>query len=134
VVAIFCNRLLKNEALTIFGDGEQTRDYVFVRDVVAANMLASKLDMPTAAGLDTRAFNVGTGVGTSVIGLASALEKVAHRAPGRDHKPERPGELRQSTLDASLIRSRGWAPAFTLEQGLKETYDHIAAQGAKPSA
>jgi len=134
VVAIFCNRLLKDEALTIFGDGAQTRDYVFVRDVVAANMLASNLAMPEAVGLDSRAFNVGTGVGTSVNQLASALEKVSGRAPGRDHKPERPGELRHSTLDAGLLRSRGWAPAFTLEQGLKETFDHIAAQRAGASA
>lgn len=131
VVAIFCNRLLKSEGLTIFGDGEQTRDYVFVRDVVAANMLATDADMGELAGLDSRAFNVGTGIGTSVNRLAGVLEKVSGRAPGREHKPERPGELRHSTLDASLLRSRGWAPAFTLEQGLRETYDHIAAQTAK---
>jgi UDP-glucose 4-epimerase len=130
VVAIFCNRLLSGEQLTIFGDGEQTRDYVFVRDVVAANMLASTVAMGDGVGLDARAFNVGTGVGTSVNRLASALEGVAGRVPGRDHKPERPGELRHSTLEASLIRSRGWAPAFTLEQGLRETYDHIAAKRA----
>jgi UDP-glucose 4-epimerase len=131
VVAIFCNRLLGNQPLTIFGDGEQTRDYVFVRDVVAANMLASSLPMGTEKGLDARAFNVGTGVGTSVNRLATVLETVADRAPGREHKPERPGELRQSTLDNTLIRSRGWAPAFTLEQGLRETYEHIAATRAK---
>ena len=130
VVAIFCNRLLSNQALTIFGDGEQTRDYVFVRDVVAANMLASTLPMGTEKGLDARAFNVGTGVGTSVNRLASVLESVAGRAPGREHKPERPGELRHSTLDNALFRSRGWAPAFTLEQGLRETYEHIAATRA----
>ena len=130
VVAIFCNRLLSGEQLTIFGDGEQTRDYVFVRDVVVANMLASTVAMGDGVGLDARAFNVGTGVGTSVNRLAGALEAVAGRAPGRDHKPERPGELRHSTLEASLIRSRGWAPAFTLEQGLRETYDHIAAKRA----
>ncbi|MSR21416.1 MAG: NAD-dependent epimerase/dehydratase family protein [Gemmatimonadetes bacterium] len=130
VVAIFCNRLLSGEQLTIFGDGEQTRDHVFVRDVVAANMLASSIDMGNGVGLDARAFNVGTGVGTSVNRLAGALEAVAGRAPGRDYKPERPGELRHSTLEASLLRSRGWSPAFTLEQGLRETYDHIAAKRA----
>jgi UDP-glucose 4-epimerase len=139
VVAIFCNRLLSNQALTIFGDGEQTRDYVFVKDVVAANMLASALPMEstlkstkgTNGGLDARAFNVGTGVATSVNRLASVLESVAGRAPGREHKAERPGELRHSTLDTTLLRSRGWAPAFTLEQGLRETYDHIAAARAR---
>jgi UDP-glucose 4-epimerase len=130
VVAIFCNRLLSEQPLTIFGDGEQTRDYVFVRDVVAANMLASNLPMGNGIGLDQRAFNVGTGVGTSVNRLAGALEAIAKRTPGREYKPERPGELRHSTLEASLLRSRGWAPAYTLEQGLRETYDHIAARGA----
>jgi len=134
VVAIFCNRLQSGEPLTIFGDGEQTRDYVFVRDVVAANMLASNVVMGDGVGLDARAFNVGTGVGTSVNRLAGALETIAGRAPGRDHKPERPGELRHSTLEASLLRSRGWAPAFTLEQGLRETYDHIAAKRAGAKA
>jgi UDP-glucose 4-epimerase len=128
VVAIFCTRLLNGEPLTIFGDGEQTRDYVFVRDVVAANMLASDVSMGDGAGLDARAFNVGTGVGTSVNRLADVLESIAGSVPGRDPKPERPGELRHSTLNAEVLRSRGWAPAFTLEQGLRETYEYIQKQ------
>jgi len=128
VVAIFCTRLLNGEPLTIFGDGEQTRDYVFVRDVVTANMLASDVAMGDGAGLDARAFNVGTGVGTSVNGLADVLESIAGVAPGRDPKPERPGELRHSTLNADVLRSHGWAPAFTLEQGLRETYEFIQKQ------
>jgi len=128
VVAIFCNRLLSNEALTIFGDGEQTRDYVYVKDVVAANMLASSVDMGDGQGLDSRAFNVGTGVGTSVVGLADVLEGISGNTLPRNHETERPGELRHSTLDSGLIRSRGWSPSFTLEQGLRETYEHIARQ------
>lgn len=128
VVAIFSSRLLDGEPLTIFGDGEQTRDYVFVRDVVAANMRVSGLELGDGGGLDTFAFNVGTGVGTSVNGLADVLERVAGRRPGREHKPARPGEVQQSALDASKIRSHGWCPAFTLEEGLRETYEHIAAQ------
>jgi UDP-glucose 4-epimerase len=130
VVAIFCNRLLGGEALTIFGDGEQTRDYVFVRDVVSANMFVSDATMPEGDGLDARAFNVGTGVGTSVNRLADVLEGIAGDVPGREHRPERPGELRHSTLDAGLLRSRGWAPAFTLQEGLRETYEHIANKSA----
>jgi len=128
VVAIFCNRLLSGTALTIFGDGEQTRDYVFVRDVVSANMLASDVSLADGGGLDARAFNVGTGVATSVNRLAEVLESIAGAAPGRDRQPERPGELRHSTLDNAWIRSQGWAPAFTLEQGLRETFEHIAKQ------
>ncbi len=131
VVAIFCTRLLDGQPLTIFGDGEQTRDYVYVKDVVAANMLASDADMGVGTGLDSRAFNVGTGVGTSVLQLAGALEGIAGADTPRDHAPARPGELQHSTLDSGLIRSRGWSPAFTLEQGLRETYDHIANQKAE---
>jgi len=128
VVAIFCTRLQSGQPLTIFGDGEQTRDYVYVKDVVAANMLASGADMGDGQGLDSRAFNVGTGVGTSVLQLAAALEGVAGTSLPRNHEAGRPGELRHSTLDSGLIRSHGWEPGFTLEQGLRETYEYIANQ------
>ena len=125
VVAIFSTRLLDGTALTVFGDGEQTRDYVFVRDVVSANMLVSDLELPTSGDLDDRAFNVGTGVGTSVIGLAEVLESVASVQPGRHHEGERAGELRHSTLNTNKLRAHGWAPTFSLEQGLQETYSFI---------
>ena len=128
VVAIFCSRLLDGVPLTIFGDGEQTRDYVYVKDVVAANMLAAHVEMGEGTGLDARAFNVGTGVGTSVLRLAEVLEGISGESLPRNHEAARPGELRHSTLDSGLIRSRGWAPAFTLEQGLRETYEYIANQ------
>jgi len=127
VVAIFCNRLLGGEPLAIFGDGEQTRDYVFVRDVVSANMLVSDLPVGGDEGLDSFAFNVGTGAGTSVKALADALEHVAGRRPGREFRPARAGELQHSTLDTARLRARGWRPAFTLEEGLRQTYEHIAA-------
>lgn len=128
VVAIFCNRLLSGEPLTIFGDGEQTRDYVFVRDVVSANMVASGLPVGGGEGLDAFAFNVGTGTPTSVIGLADALERVSGRSVERHFKPARPGELQHSTLNTASLRSRGWQPAFSLEEGLRETYEYIASQ------
>jgi UDP-glucose 4-epimerase len=131
VVAIFCNRLQSGERLTVFGDGEQTRDYVYVRDVVAASMAVSDLDLEEGEGLDSRAFNVGTGIGTSVNQLADVLEKIAGSSQPRDYQAERPGELRHSTLDASLLRSRGWSPAFTLEEGLRETYEFIAEKRAQ---
>ena len=130
VVAIFCSRLLDGESLTIFGDGEQTRDYVYVKDVVAANMLASEVEMGDGHGLDARAFNVGTGAGTSVLRLADVLQEVAGSTQARTHESERPGELRNSTLNSGLIQSHGWAPSFTLEQGLRETFEYIANQRA----
>lgn len=126
VVAIFCTRLLDDQALTIFGDGEQTRDYVFVKDVVSANMRVSELELADDGGLDAFAFNVGTGVGTSVNELADTLEEAVDRRPGREHRPARPGELLKSTLDPSRIRSYGWSPAHTLAEGLRQTYRHIA--------
>lgn len=126
VVAIFCNRLLAGQGITVFGDGEQTRDYVFVKDVVAANLLVSDLDLPGGGGPDAVAFNVGTGVETSVNRLADVLEGVAGHRPGRDYRSARPGELRRSCLDAGKIRSRGWSTQWTLEEGLRETYEYIA--------
>jgi UDP-glucose 4-epimerase len=130
VVAIFSSRLLAGEALTIFGDGEQTRDYTFVRDVVAANMTVSELDISAltahaGGSLDAVAFNVGTGNGVSVNELARALEGVAGARPGRNHEPARPGELRHSRLDTRRIQTLGWTSAWTLEEGLQETYQHI---------
>jgi nucleoside-diphosphate-sugar epimerase len=77
VVAIFSTRLVEERPITIFGDGEQTRDYVYVGDVVAANMLVSDLDLPRATSLDDRGFNVGTGVETSVNDLARILTDAA---------------------------------------------------------
>jgi UDP-glucose 4-epimerase len=128
VVAIFSNRLLAGTPLTIFGDGEQTRDYVFVGDVVAANLAAADMKLPDApADLDAVAFNVGTGIETSVNRLAEVLEKIAGTAPGRDYREARPGELRYSALDAAQLRARGWQPVRALERGLEETYRHIAA-------
>jgi len=134
VVAIFSTRLLDQEPLTIFGDGEQTRDYVFVRDVVSANMLASDVQLAGGSGLDAAGLNVATGVGTSVNGLADAMERVSGTCPGRESRPARPGELLHSTLDTSRLRSLGWSPAFTLEEGLEETYQHIAAQREEATA
>jgi len=133
VVAIFCSRLLSGTPLTIFGDGEQTRDYVFVRDVVGANMVASEMPIENdpedgVTGLDRVAFNVGRGQGTSVNRLADILEEAAGTLPGRVYEDARPGELRHSMLDARRMRARGWACKWSLEEGLRETFEHIARE------
>ena len=128
VVAIFCDRLLERRPLAIYGDGEQTRDYVFVRDVVAANLFLTDLPLDGAGpDLDEVAFNVGTGVGTSVNLLAEMLEGAAGVRPGRLHADARPGELRHSTLDTTRLARRGWAPSHALQEGLLITYRHIAS-------
>lgn len=127
VVAIFGNRILDGEALTVFGDGEQTRDYVYVGDVVAANLTATAADLPPAGSLDDRAFNVGTGIETSVNALAAAVMRAAGATVGARHAPPRPGELERSCLDAGRLRSLGWRPQVGLEDGLARTLRHMAA-------
>ena len=126
VVAIFCNRLQSGEELTIYGDGEQTRDYVYVKDVVSANVRASDMALDREPDLDSAAFNVGTGTPTSVNRLADVLEDIAEDRPGRVYRGERRGELRHSTLDVSRFADRGWTPGHSLRDGLKETFDFIA--------
>jgi UDP-glucose 4-epimerase len=139
VVAIFSDRLLAGTPLTVFGDGEQTRDYVFVRDVVAANMTVSELELPREdvageggegdnAGLDSVAFNVGTEQPTTVNRLGDVLAQVAGEDPGREFQAARAGELRHSTLATGKLRGTGWSCAWSLEDGLRETYQHIANQ------
>ena len=128
VVAIFCERLQSAEELTIFGDGEQTRDYVYVKDVVVANLLASEMILKPGPDIDAVAFNVGTGVGTSVNRLADVLESIAENRPGRVYREARAGELRHSTLDVSRFAECGWAARHTLEDSLRETFHFIANQ------
>ena len=128
VVAIFCERLQSAEELTIFGDGEQTRDYVYVKDVVVANLLASEMILKPGPDIDAVAFNVGTGVGTSVNRLADVLESIAENRPGRVYREARVGELRHSTLDVSRFAECGWAARHTLEDSLREKFYFIGIQ------
>jgi UDP-glucose 4-epimerase len=126
VVAIFGQRVLTGRPLTVFGDGAQTRDYVYVGDVVAANMLASELTLaPAGTALDERAYNVGTGMETSVTALADEMMAAVGRRVPVEHADVRPGELRHSALDVTKLRAAGWAPATPLRDGLKQTLDHI---------
>jgi UDP-glucose 4-epimerase len=130
VVAIFSTRIGAGTPLTIFGDGGQTRDYVFVGDVVSANLLVADTPLPPPDTLDARAFNVGTGLETSVNDLARTMMEAAGTQVPVHHADARPGELLHSCLDASRLRALGWAPAVTLHQGLEATYRHITGQEA----
>ena len=127
VVAIFSNRLLRSEPLVIYGDGEQLRDYVYVKDVASANLLAAQMPLEDAPGLDARAYNVGTGDPTSVNTLAAVLEEVAGTRVGRVHRDARAGDVRRSCLCTARIREWGWAPAFSLREGMTHTFEHIAS-------
>lgn len=131
VVAIFCNRILDERALTVFGDGEQTRDYVFVKDVARANVLCANARLPAPGRLDARGFNVGTGTETSVLQLAESLRKAAGASVEIEHAPARPGEQARSAVSIEKIgKVLGWKPAVSLSEGLKETFEWFAEQRA----
>ena len=120
VVAIFSSKMLVGEAPTIFGDGNQTRDYVFVDDVVHAFALASE----RGSG---RLVNVGTAVETSVNGLYRMLSDITGFEGGPGHGPARLGDLRRSSLDIALAADvLGWKPWTHLEDGLAETISFIS--------
>jgi UDP-glucose 4-epimerase len=129
VVAIFCNRLLRGDDVTVFGDGRQTRDYVFVGDVARANLAAATATLPAPGRVDVRAYNIGTGRETSVLDLANALQRASGRPMTVRHAPARAGELpRSSVSNAKAARELGWAPTVSLEDGLRQTYDYFAAR------
>jgi UDP-glucose 4-epimerase len=119
VVAIFASRMLAGQTPTIFGDGNQTRDYVFVDDVVHAFALA-------AGRGDGRLVNVGTGLETSVNGLSRMLAALSGFTGQPSQGPARPGDLRRSALDPSLAEEvLGWRPWTHLEDGLGETVAYL---------
>ncbi|HEX7050948.1 MAG TPA: NAD-dependent epimerase/dehydratase family protein [Longimicrobiales bacterium] len=126
VVAIFSTRLSAGAPLTIYGDGEQTRDYVFVGDVVAANLLVTDQPLDGARGMDARAFNVATRRETSVNTLARTMMEAAGREVELCYAPARPGELRNSCLDPARLEALGWTPRVSLDEGLALTYRFIA--------
>ena len=118
VVAIFCNRLLDDRPVTVFGDGLQTRDYVFVDDVVDAFAAAGE-----EAGLADLRLNVGTGVASSVLDLYGALRAVTGFGPEPSFAPPRPGELQAIALACGKAeRVLGWRPRFDLAAGLERTW------------
>jgi UDP-glucose 4-epimerase len=120
VVAIFLGALARGEAPRIFGDGRQTRDYVYVGDVVAAAL--------AAPGRRGGVFNVGTGRETSVLDLYARIQAAAGIAAEPQFAPAREGELQRSVLDVSLARRElEWEPRSSLDEGLAATWAWISA-------
>ena len=122
VVAIFGSRLLRGYPCSIFGDGSQTRDYVFVGDVVEAFFAASSKG-------DGETFNIGTGVETSVNDLYARLAAICGVDAEPEYKPARPGELNRSCLSSVKAGEiLGWSPQKKLDEGLAETVEFLRTQ------
>ena len=115
VIAIFCGKIMEGGRPTVYGDGLQTRDYVYVSDVVEANLLALESD---AQG----PFNIGTGVATSVLDLVEALAEHADGPFEAEMAPERQGEIKHIVLDTSRAQDElGWDCKVDLRDGLERT-------------
>jgi UDP-glucose 4-epimerase len=120
VVSIFVSRLLAGQSLLVFGDGRQTRDYVFVKDVARANVLASKVTAP-AGDIDATAFNIATSIQRSVLDLAASVGEVMRQKPKLEFSEPRPGELFRSALNVNKAKALlGWTPQHRFEDGLAE--------------
>jgi UDP-glucose 4-epimerase len=127
VVAIFTEKLLRGEQPVINGDGTQTRDYVYVGDLVRANLAALQSDF-------TGAVNLGTGVETDVNAMFRLLVRLCGSTAVEVHGPAKPGEQHRSVIDNALARRvLGWRPDVTLEDGLRQTVDFFRQQ-VRPNA
>ena len=125
VVAIFCGRMLEGQPCTIFGDGKQTRDYVFVGDVVRANVAAAGSNV-------SGAINVGTGIETSVNDLYHTLGTVADVTRAPEYAPARPGEQSRSVISpARAAQLLNWRPQVDLAHGLDQTFSYFKDRRGK---
>jgi len=122
VIAIFIEKLLRGEQPIINGDGKQTRDYVFVGDLVRANVAALASD-------HVGALNFGTGIETDVNTLYRSLVPLCGSKAPEQHGPAKPGEQRRSVVDASAAgRVLGWRPQVDLTNGLRQTVEWFKAR------
>ncbi|QPJ62762.1 MAG: NAD-dependent epimerase/dehydratase family protein [Candidatus Nitronauta litoralis] len=118
VVAIHCHRLARGDQPIIFGDGEQTRDFIFVQDVVSANIKALDENI-------TGVFNVGTGRETSVNELTKTLIDISGKETEIDYQPAKAGDLIRSAINPKRFNNLGWSSEHSLKDGLLETYRYF---------
>ena len=124
VIGIFCENIINGKPCLIFGDGEQTRDYVHVSDVSQANLLAASIK-------EEGTFNIGTSVESSVNEIGSILSEVTKTEFKIVHEKQRPGEVRRISLDCSLAAERlGWKPQIALREGLFRTWNWFSQRSS----
>lgn len=112
-VPIFINKALQNQPMTIYGDGSQTRDFIYVKDVVKANVLASKI------GDDI--YNVALGHSTSILELATKIIDITNSKSQIQFLEERPGDIKHSIANPTKFNQIGFKPEYTIEKALEET-------------
>jgi UDP-glucose 4-epimerase len=121
-VPIFIERGLRGEPLTVYGDGHQTRDFVYVEDVAEAVFRA-------ACSPRTGVFNVGTARAEEILALANTIVKLTGGGPAHRFEPLRPGDVRSSTADVSRIAAAlDWRSEWSLERGLQATLEWYRKQ------
>lgn len=119
VVAIFTHQMLTGEQSYINGDGLQTKDYIYIKDVVRANLMALEQE-------GFHAFNIGTGRETDVATIFESLKRLTDSKAERKHKPPAPGEQRRGCIDSALARKlMNWTPEYTFEEGMKLTVEYF---------
>lgn len=120
-IPIFVDRAVRNDPITIFGDGEQTRDFIFVRDVVAANVHFATRSQ--AHGV----FNIGCGQATTVNALAERIVRGLCSGSSICHGPERAGDVKHSRASIARAQAAGFSPTWTFEEGLARTIEWYRA-------
>ncbi|MEY3897719.1 MAG: hypothetical protein RLZZ214_3240 [Verrucomicrobiota bacterium] len=121
-VPIFIEKAVRNEDLTVFGDGGQTRDFIYVKDIVGA--LAFAAETPGVTGV----FNAGYGGQITINDLANGLIRAASSTSEIRHAPERAGDVRHSRASADKLRGTGWIPRHTLDEGLAKTLEFFSGR------
>jgi len=121
-VPIFIEKAMKDETITIHGDGEQTRDFIYVKDVVEALVFAATADSITGT------YNVGCDTQITINDLANQILKMPSSKSQPIHTEERAGDVKHSRASADKLKAAGWKPHYTLEAGLHETYEFFHNQ------
>jgi UDP-glucose 4-epimerase len=117
VIPIFITKVLEGKSITIYGDGKQTRDFIFVEDVIKANLFF-------AENMETGVFNIGCGIQTNINEITEMIIKISNKNDIKIlYEDERKGDIKLSFSDISKLKKSGFKPDYSLESGLKKTFD-----------
>ena len=121
-IPIFIHKALRNEPITIFGDGEQTRDFIYVKDIVAANVHLAENESYTGV------YNVAYGQRQTINDIANKIIELTRSSSDIQYAPSRPGDVRHSQASVDKIRSTGFIPGASFDEGLKKTIAYFSQE------